>query len=371
MSVDSRRKLIAELQELRKSSIVTHITSDRRYIQGQPILLGLNTKLGTEAQPFFYKCLRELGKKPKLDLFLYTIGGQTDSVWPLVSIFREYSNEFNVFAPYKVHSAGTLICLGADTIVMGEAGELSPVDPKTGNQFNPIDDIDKHNRRAISVEDVTSYFDLAKDPSKDLEDNQGNTSQVDINKAFQILSDQVHPLALGNVNRSHKQIRELARRLLRIRSDGNQDENEKRISSIVNALTQGRYSHTDILNRKEAKILLGENMVRFPSDEEQALISSLLDEYFDALSLLDTFILEKEISDNPQTEITLVGGFIETEKSSYIFKSKTRIHQRSSIPPNYQLNIQPGQKIPIIPGFPKEYNFEIMESGWILNQEGI
>jgi hypothetical protein len=63
MSLDNRRKLIAELQKLRKTKVVTHITSDRRYLQGQPVLPALNTKLGTEAQPFFYKCLREIGKK--------------------------------------------------------------------------------------------------------------------------------------------------------------------------------------------------------------------------------------------------------------------------------------------------------------------
>ena len=371
MGFKERQQIIKDLQELRKTKVVTHINSDRRVPPGLPGLPALQTKLGTEAQLFFYKALQELGKYPRLDLYLYTGGGQTDSVWPLVSLFREFGDEFNVLVPYKSHSAGTLICLGADTTVMGNAGELSAIDPRTGNQFNPVDDIDKKTRRAVAVEEVTSYFDLAKNPAKDAEDNGANSSGVDINLAFKILAEQVHPIALGGVNRSHKQIRELATRLLDLHYGSKSGEEGEKIKSIVDTLTQGRYSHTDILNRREARTLLGENMVKFADEAEQSLMWNLLEEYADAISLLETFILQNELGDNQQSEIKVIGAFIETEKTSYIFRSICQVTQRSALPPGFQVNLQPGKLMPLMPGFPSEVHVDLRGIGWVKNEEGI
>lgn len=371
MGFEARQRIISRLQELRNTKIVAHINSDRRVPPGQPPLPALQTKLATEAQPFFYEVLQELGKHPQLDLFLYTSGGQTDSVWPLVSLFNEFGEKFNVLVPYKAHSAGTLICLGADTIVMGEAGELSPVDPQTGNQFNPIDDINPKSRRAISVEDVSSYIDFARNPEKGAERSGDEPCRVDINLAFRILAEQVHPLAIGGVNRSHKQIRELTRRLLALRHVAEPDRENGRLDEIVNTLTEGRYSHSDILNRREAQQLIGKDFVRFPDDEEQELMWNLFEEYAETISLRKAFVLQNEVGNQQQAEIEIVGAFIETERTSYIFRALSQVTQRSVLPSGYQINIQPGTLMPLIPGFPREMHVDLLEIGWFENREGI
>lgn len=369
MGYKRRLEIIQELQELRNTKIVVHTNSDRRVPTGHPVLPGFRTKLGTEAQPFFYQALRQLGSHPQLDLFLYTGGGQTDSVWPLVSLFREFGDEFNVLVPYKAHSAGTLVCLGANTIVMANAAELSPVDPQTGNQFNPVDEIDKKTRRAISVEDVAAYFELANDPSKASEDDESDPCPVDTDLAFRILAQRVHPLALGNVNRSHKQIRELAKRLLALHIADSDTGNEQ-IAFIVNALTQGRYSHTDILNRREAKELIGPGVVKFASAEEQRLMWLLFESYADALSLWQTYVFQVEMGDKQQADVQAIGAFIETEKTSYVYRAACSITQRSTLPDGFQLQLQPGQLLPLIPGLPRELNVEVSEMGWAKNEEG-
>lgn len=367
MAFEERQQIIRELQRIRQTKIVTHIHSDRRVPPGTVALPGIITRLGTEAQPFFYKALRGLGKHPKLDLYLYTGGGQTDSVWPLVSLFREFGKEFNVLVPYKSHSAGTLICLGANTVIMGEAGELSPVDPQTGNQFNPIDEIEPKTRRAISVEEVTSYFDLAKDPSRRTEGRDEKENGVDQDLAFRLLAEQVHPLALGNVNRSHKQIRGLAKRLLELHyEDG--PEQEKKIQAIVNALTQGRYSHSDILNRHEASELLGKQMVKSANEQEQDLMWRLFENYSDTLHLLKPFMLLSEVGDQQQMEMEVIGAFLETEEESFIFRSICKIFQRSEFPPQFHVNLQPGQLVPLVPGLPRQFNIELLDIGWTVNE---
>lgn len=374
MSFSTRKEIIRELQDIRGTKLVTHINSDRR-AHAIPAPPALATKMGTEAQIFFYKVLRELGAQPAIDLFLYTSGGQTDSVWPLVSLFREFGESFNVLVCYKSHSAGTLVCLGADSIVMGEAAELSPVDPSTGNQYNPVDEIDKNQRKAISVEDVTSYFDLAKDPSKanqelNDEQNANNNEAVNANIAFQELTRQVHPLALGNVNRSHKQIRALANRLLKLHLNDDSEAIKERIKNIVNALVQGRYSHTDILNRVESKDLFGDDVLKNTTTEEQELFCRLHDDYANSISMLSPFILKLEVGDQ-QNELKTVGGFIETENSSFIYQSTVTIYRAPNLPPNFKIQLQPGQGMPAIPGFPLKYNIELNQMGWVENTEDV
>ena len=370
MGLQERQQNIKELQELRGTRVIVHINSDRRVAPGEPGLPALQTKLATEAQPFFYKALREVGHNPKLDLFLHTSGGQTDSVWPLVSLFREFGQQLNVLVPYKAHSAGTLVCLGADTVVMGEAGELSPVDPQTGNQFNPVDEINKTTRRGISVEDVTAFFDLAADPGKTSDQREGS-SRVDTNLAFQMLAQQVHPLALGNVNRSHRQIRELARRLLATHRPTASNDERSEIDTIVNTLTQGRYSHTDVLNRREAQQLLGDHVVKRASEAEQKLMWKLYEQYAEVLSLDTTFSLQALVGDEQQKQVTITGAFIETEQVSFVYKAVFWVIQRSSLPAGFTVQLQPGQQVPLIPGFPRELNADLRHIGWVNNEEGV
>ena len=109
--------------------------------------------------------LDSLGKQETISLFLYSRGGDIITPLMLCRLIREYSNNFEVLIPYRAHSAGTLICLGADKVVMGSLSELTPIDPSTGHPFKPVDpsDPEKQRRFPISVEDLTSYFLLARE----------------------------------------------------------------------------------------------------------------------------------------------------------------------------------------------------------------
>lgn len=366
MAFRERGKLIKQLQELRGSKVVAYFTSDRRTFPPAFGLPGLNAQLATEAQLFLYDQLRALGKTDNLDLFLYTRGGETDSVWPLVSIFREYAlKQFGVLVPFRAHSAGTLICLGADQVVMGEAAELSPIDPTTGNQFNPVDEIDKKTRLGISVEDVTSYMELAKDPTK-----VGVRDSEHILEVFKRLSEAVHPIALGNVNRAHTQIRILAGKLLSLHLAG--EGNRVRIERIVDQLTKGLYSHTHALNRKEAKELLGEDLVREATVQEQELLWQLHERYAEVLQLRETLSVDSLVLSEQQCqEIVLCGAFIETEYHSLVFRARCRVSLSSVIPPMVQVQVPAGQPLPLIPGLPVSVDVKVLSIGWQANEEGV
>jgi hypothetical protein len=364
MAYEDRVKIIQELQRLRGSQVMTLFLSDRR-ISPAISIPALNTRLGTEQQLPLYDQLRTMGRVDKLDLFLYTRGGETDSVWPLVSLFREFAGQqFSVLVPFRAHSAGTMICLGADEIVMGEAAELSPIDPTTGNQFNPQDEIEHGKRKGISVEDVTSYMELARDESK-----VGIKDPNHILEVFKKLSDEVHPLALGNVNRVHNQIRKLAAKLLALHMD---EDKKDQINDIVNQFTVEFYSHTQAISRREARDILGSEIAKYATDDEQTLMWSLFEEYADVFKLRRTFNLREFIGDEIEKTATFNGAFIDSDQKSYVFRSLCMIRQRSDIPSNIQIQVQPGQSVPpLIPGFPSVFSIEPLFIGWEENEEGV
>lgn len=364
MGYRDRLEIIQRIQDLRGSKVITYINSDRKSFPPNFVPPGMSTQLSTEAQEFLYDQLRFIGKADAFDLFLYTRGGNVDSVWPLVSIFREYTEEcFSVLVPFRAHSAGTLIALGSDNIVLTESAELSPVDPTTGNQFNPKEE--SGARRGISVEDVTSYIELAKDTTK-----VGLEEPQHILEVFKRLSEEVHPLALGNVNRVHTQIRQLVQWLLELRTP---EKNDQEVNEdIVNQLTREFYTHTHAINREEAKRILGKDYVSDATEEEQELFWSLYQEYAEALKLHSTFCLGKSISENQvEQEVVFNGGFIESENQSLVFRAKCRLKFHSKLSPQIQIQVPAGQPLPLIPGLPVQVDTEVLEIGWQENEEGV
>src|SRR3989339_1785641 len=233
-----KKQLIQEIEKARNSKVITYLTSDR---QGP-----VNARVAMDIIPIISKQLRQIGKVENIDLFLYSTGGDTMVPWRLVSMIREYCDKFSVLIPYKAHSAATMIALGADEIVMSNLSELSPIDPSAANVFNPTDPQNPQNKIPISVEDVMAYFDLAKNKF-------GIKNDEDLAKIFNKFVEsnpQIHPLSLGNINRTHNLIRILAKRLLKSHNTPMSDEV---IGKIVDDLTEKLYSHQYYIGRKEAK----------------------------------------------------------------------------------------------------------------------
>ena len=256
--------LLQQIEDLRKSRVITYLTSDR---QGP-----VNARVAMDIIPLISKQLQAIGKTQNIDLFLYSTGGDTMVPWRLVSMIREYCDKFSVLVPYKAHSAATMIALGADEIVMSNLSELSPIDPSAANVFNPPDPQNPQNRIPISVEDVMAYFDLAK--NKFGIKNEEELSRI-FNK-FVEANPQIHPLALGNVNRIHNLIRIIAKRLLKSHK---MPMSEEEIEKIVDCLSAQLYSHQYLIGRKEAKEDLAIKTVLFADNDLSKAMTGLYEEY--------------------------------------------------------------------------------------------
>lgn len=278
-----KQDLIKKIEEKRNSKVISYLTSDRRGL--------INAKIAMDIIPIISSHLRKIGKTDKIDLFLYSTGGDTMVPWRLVSMIREYCDYFSVLVPYKAHSAATMISLGADEILMTDLSELSPIDPSAANFFNPQDPKNPQNKIPISVEDVMAYFDLAKNKF-------GIKNDEDLAKIFNKFVEsnpQIHPLSLGNINRIHNLIRILAERLLKSHKE-KIDDGE--IKKIVDYFTEKLYSHQYFIGRKEAKEDLGLNTVQSADKDLTDLMTQLYVEYKNEMELDKVWNAEIELGEN-------------------------------------------------------------------------
>ena len=336
--------LIKKIEEKRNSRVITYLTSDR---PGP-----LNARIAGDIIPIISQQLRKIGKVENIDLFLFSQGGDTMVPWRLVSMIREYCDKFSVLIPYKAHSSATMISLGADEIVMTDLSEISPIDPSTANVFNPSDPQNPQNKIPISVEDVMAYFDLAKNKF-------GIKSDEDLTKIFNKFvesSPQIHPLSLGNINRTHNLIRILAKRLLKSHNTPMGDEV---IGKIVDDLTEKLYSHQYYIGRKEAKNDLKIGTVQFADKETSGLLSDLYEEYKKEMGLnINTWNPEAELGENAvQNRKDYKIAYIESKDLSNYFQLSIEYKKQ-------QVNIT--QQTPQGPmQIPQEQvGFRIFGQGW-------
>jgi hypothetical protein len=105
------------------------INSRRRlicYVSGIEALIDRDDTLG------FVDLLHNMPRGGNLDLLLHTGGGNVDAAEKLIWMVRATvgAGHLRVIIPDFAKSAGTLIALGADKIVMSDTSELGPIDPQ-------------------------------------------------------------------------------------------------------------------------------------------------------------------------------------------------------------------------------------------------
>lgn len=335
MSRNKRKELIENIEKKRKTRLIAYITGDKP---------NFGTKIADDVIPLFYNILRKIGKVENLDIFLYSRGGNTLTPWRLVNLLREYSNKLSVLIPFRAHSATTLIALGADEIIMGPLGELSPVDPSITTPFNPKSDLSKNKPIPISVEDLINYFDLARE-------ELGINEPSNLVEIFKKLVDKLDPIALGRVYRSYVQIREMASRLMSL---SKYDDDIKKKDNIVELFTKKLYSHDYIVARKEAETY---GLKIIPAESKEAceiedLIWDLYLDYDKELKMNEPLNPSKIMDESKNTtSFILPRAVIESREIAYSFNSNITINK-----------IKKGNKL--------NYNINVGDLGWNLINEG-
>ena len=250
----NRLSLYRKLEEQFNSKLLVYVTSDRR---------GLETQIAQDVIDLFVRHLDTIGPVPKISLYLYTNGGDAAAAWNIVNLIKMYCDELEVIIPHKAHSAGTLISIGANRIIMTKQATLSPIDPSVNTPLNPV--VNNGPNYPVSVESLKEYISLAK-------------SELNINDDKAIadvlikLSENIHPLVLGQAFRARAQIQMLAKKLLPA-----QVSEPEKVNKIISFLCSDSGSHDYTINRREAHDTLGLN-VKKPTDEQYHTIKAIYDD---------------------------------------------------------------------------------------------
>jgi hypothetical protein len=264
-SFATRKPIFEKIENLRSSLVISYITGDRRQME---------TQISKEVIDIFVEHLDAVGPTNKISLVLHTNGGDTAAAWQLVNLLHTFCDTLEVIVPSKALSAGTLISLGADNIVMTKQAALGPIDPSINHPLNPVVPNAPQVKAPVSVEAVTGYLDAAKE--------RGVTNEKDLAQVFIDLSNKVHPLVLGEIFRSRAQIRFLARKLLK-----RQVTDEEKMNGIIDFLCAESGSHDYTINRREANTL--GLQVEKPSEEFYTLLRQLHLSYVEELKLLEPY----------------------------------------------------------------------------------
>lgn len=334
MGRTERMELLKKLETITDSKVLVYITGDRR---------GLETRIASDVFTLAFNHLSKFGQVRKVNLFLYTTGGITISGYGLVNMIREFCDEFGVLIPFRALSTGTLISLGADTIVMSKMGQLGPVDPSLNHPLGPSTTHPQNpNVKAlipVNVEDVLSFFALAKKESY-------ATSSRELGEVFKTLASSVHPIVLGAVNRARDQIKFLAKTLLSYHIN-----NPAKIEKIVKTLLEQRFSHDYLVGRKEAKTVVGLNILDVPKELDDTILA-LYNEYNALLRLDSPYNPQLELGAQQQVTATFHRGVVESVGLTHTFTTVRDIQR---------VQIQQ-QGLPIT-----QYLENLMDEGWIEN----
>ena len=242
----------------------------------------------------------------------------------LVNLLREFCDSLGVIIPFKAYSTATLIALGANEIIMTKMGQLSPIDPSLTSPLGPQIQIPSQPGAAqpvpVNVEDVISYLDIARRELK-IED------QDLLARVFDRLSATVNPLVLGSVNRVRDQTAFLAKTLL-----GYHLNDSDRTKEIIEILTRGRFSHDYLIGRKEAKEILGLNIIENESLEKLAV--DLYEEYNAMLQLSNPYNAEAALGGEENSKVVdFIQAIVESTNTTHVFRTKKLIQRVGLNPP--------------------------------------
>lgn len=209
-------------------------------VRGHPVIAFL-APIDDDTVPVLYQALLTTGPVEHLDLLLSTMGGTVTTARRIAMLLREHTGRLTILVPHRARSAGTLLCLGADDLVLGPMAELSPVDPNVSAAGPPPSDTSDR----LSAEDIRAFSAMANDWF-------GVTRDEDQVHVLALVAQRVFPGSLAALYRFDRLSRRTAGELLRYQLP---DADETSRQRIVDQLVGGYGAHDHVITRADAVAL--------------------------------------------------------------------------------------------------------------------
>jgi hypothetical protein len=165
---------------------------------------------------------------------------------------REFCETLSVLIPHRAVSAGTLIALGADEIIMTPLSILGPIDPSRSHPLLPKRE-GANEPEPISVQDMRHAMQFIREAASSKEAGLVYTPDA-MAQIFSALFDKIHPLAIGAIEQSYALSKLIGTRCLETHM-GTADADREKIASLVDKLCDQYKSHSYPISRNEAKAI--------------------------------------------------------------------------------------------------------------------
>lgn len=216
-----------------------------------------------------------VGKKDVLAI-LQSPGGSIVPAYKISKLCKELSkSKFTVAIPRSAKSAATLISLGADEIHMGYLSELGPIDPQIGG-WPALGVQDAFRKIAVIVKDIPESKDLFESYIKSI------------------------PLpSFGWLTRVPESAVQYGQKLLIMSSMKGQAEAAHK---IAHKLVHEYKDHSFVIDREEAKEILGKDLIKEHSKEIENS-----ERFYEQISRLEMVLNVLWSSDDSKIKIEIVG----------------------------------------------------------------
>lgn len=237
-------------------------------------VLLINAEIERSLDEKLISLVNSRNRRKHIFLILVTPGGDPDAAYRIARCLQDSYDHFIVFVTGYCKSAGTLCVLGANEIVMSEAGELGPLDV----QLYKKDELFELSSGLVAVEALQILQRKAFEMFEEyfLSINIKSAGRITFKTAteiamnfsvglFEPLYKQIDPVQVGEMTRSLKIATAYGKRLM-VKS---QNYTEK----TLEILSETYPSHGFVIDKREAVTLF--KNVRQPSGDEDDLRHSL------------------------------------------------------------------------------------------------
>jgi membrane-bound ClpP family serine protease len=162
-----RAQLIGQIEQVRGTRVLAIIHHRQR---SYAAMRAPRDHIDGDTAEEFLSVMRRIKPTQPIDIILHTPGGWLTAAQQIASALKAHKGRKTVFVPYQAWSAGTLIALAADEIVMGPQAVLGPIDPQIGGL--PAVSLQKlvKEKSKDAVEDI--FFILAEEAGKAIDETR-------------------------------------------------------------------------------------------------------------------------------------------------------------------------------------------------------
>jgi hypothetical protein len=189
--------------------------------------------------------------------------------------------------------------------------------------------------KRVEIENIIGYIDFVKD-------KVGLAEQSSLTESLKELTKEITPATLGSINRTHSLVRKLTRNLLRLHHN---KLDEKHINDIIKHITEKLYSHTHLINRREAKVIGFESVIEYPNKKTQRIIEKLYVDAKKTFQINKVFNPVQLIGAADKKDISVARALIHSEDLKYNFISHYTLTKAAGPGGEFNVNVNEDQFI--------------------------